>query len=187
MVAMPPNNSFITASIEYIEATKLAGWKFPKNWDRVCGYTGTGPFVAFYSEKDKLVWMDGHLYGSSTDTRLFFKDAVAYIHQRVGEAVQALGSDNRYPFGSLVPEVTAVFCLLVDRKDFSAWVARIPVAKEFLRQFPVQSVIQFPSYPPSILTQPCFSCTQGWRLDVNYEYTLCPECRGTKVIPILDN
>jgi hypothetical protein len=187
MVAVPPNNSFIAASIEYIEATKLAGWNFPKNWDRVCGYTGTGPFVAFYSEKDKLVWMDGHLYGSSTDTRLFFKDAVAYIHQRVGEAVQALGSDNRYPFGSLVPEVTAVFCLLIDRKDFSAWVARIPVAKEFLRQFPVQSVIRFPSYPPSILTQPCFNCTQGWRLDVNYEYTLCPECRGTKVVPILDN
>jgi len=187
MVAMSPDNSFTTASIEYIEATKLAGWRFPKNWDRVCGYTGTSPFVAFYSEKDRLVWTDGHLYGSSTDTRLFFRDAVSYIHQRVGEAVQALGSDNRYPFGSLVPQTPAVFCLMIDRDDYSAWVARIPVAREFLQQFPAQPSIQYPSYPPSILTQPCFNCTHGWVLGVNFEYNLCPDCRGTKVVPILDN
>lgn len=173
--------------IEHIEATKLASWKFPKNWDRVCGYMGTGPFVAFYSEKDRIVWTDGHLYGSSTDTRPFFMNAVAYIHQRVGEAVQALGSRNPYPFGSRLPEIAAVFCLLIDRKDCSAWVARIPVAEEFLRQFQVQPMIQLPGYPPGILTQPCFDCTHGWRLDVNYEYVLCPECRGMKVVPILDN
>jgi hypothetical protein len=72
MVAMSPNNPFATARIEYIEATQLSDWRFPKNWDRVCGYTGTSPFVAFYLDKDRLVWTDVHLYGSSTDTRLFF-------------------------------------------------------------------------------------------------------------------
>lgn len=153
-------------SIEYIEATKLASWKFPKNWDRVCGYMGTGPFVAFYSQQDRIVWTDGHLYGFSTDTRSFFKDAVAYIHQRVGEAVQASGSEIRYSFGSLFPEVAAVFCLITARKDYSACVA--PISKQEISAAisgaACGSILRL---FPDILTQPCFDCTHGWRLDVN--------------------
>jgi hypothetical protein len=30
---------------------------------------------------------------------------------------QALGSEIRYSFGSLLPEVAAVFCLIIDRKN----------------------------------------------------------------------
>jgi len=46
-------------------------------------------------------------------------------------------------------------------------------------------VIQLPAFPPTILTQPCFNCTHGWVLGENYEYEMCPDCRGTKVVPVI--
>ncbi len=176
-------------SIENIEATKFPQFLYPKNWDRVCGYLGTAPFVAFYTEETSLIWTDRHLYGSSETTYQFFVDAVLYNKQKVGQAVAALGYENRFPFGkpttALSPAQTAVFCLLIDRSDYSAWVARIQVAKEFMWQFPVTPVIQLPAFPPTILTQPCFNCTHGWVLDKRYEYRMCPDCHGTRVVPII--
>ena len=41
-------------SVENIEAVKFPNWFYPKNWDRVCGYLGTAPFVAFYTEETSL-------------------------------------------------------------------------------------------------------------------------------------
>jgi hypothetical protein len=116
-------------------------------------------------------------------------DAVLYNKQKVGQAVAALGYENRFPFGkpttAMSPAQTATFCLLIDRSDYSTWVARIQVAKEFMWQFPVTPVIQLPAFPPTILTQPCFNCTYGWLLGENYEYKMCPDCRGTKVVPVI--
>ena len=66
----------VLPSIENIEAVKFPNWLYPKNWDRVCGYLGTAPFVAFYTEETSLIWTDGHLYGSSETTYPFFVDVV---------------------------------------------------------------------------------------------------------------
>ncbi len=176
-------------SIEYIEAAKLANWLYPRNWDRVCGYLGSAPFVAFYTRDTSLIWTDSHHFGSNETTYQFFMDAVLYNKQRVGQAVAALGHDNRFPFGkprtAMSPAQTAFFCLLIDRSDCSAWVAPIQVAKEFMQQFPVTSLIQLPTFPPTILTQPCFNCTHGWVLGASYAYQACPDCHGTRVVPIL--
>jgi len=176
-------------SIENIEAVKFPNWFYPKNWDRVCGYLGTAPFVAFYTEETSLIWTDRHLYGSSETTYQFFVDAVLYNKQKVGQAVAALGYENRFPFGkpttAMSPAQTAFFCLLIDRSDYSTWVARIQVAKEFLWQFPVTEVIQLPAFPSTVLTQPCFNCTHGWVLTEQYEYIMCSDCRGTRVVPII--
>src|SRR5512138_3848330 len=86
-------------SIEYIEAAKLANWLYPRNWDRVCGYLGSAPFVAFHTRDTSLIWTDSHHFGSNETTYQFFMDAVLYNKQRVGQAVAALGHDNRFPFG----------------------------------------------------------------------------------------
>jgi hypothetical protein len=185
MTTLPP----LRQAIENIEAVKFANWFYPKNWDRVCGYLGTAPFVAFYTQETSLIWTDGHHYGSNETTYLYFVDAVLYNKQKVGQAVAALGHENRFPFGkpttTISPAQVAVVCLLIDRSDYSAWVARIQVAKKYLQQFPVSPLIQLPAFPPSILTQPCFSCTHGWVLSADYEYQACPDCHGTRVVPII--
>ena len=179
----------VAPSIENIEAVKFPDWLYPRNWDRACGYLGTAPFVAFYTEETSLIWTDGHLYGSSETTYPFFVDAVLYNKQKVGQAVAALGYENRFPFGKpttvMSPAQTAVFSLLIDRSNYSAWVAPIRVAKGFMQQFQVTPLIQLPAFPPTILTQPCFSCTHGWVLDGRYEYRECPDCHGTRVVPII--
>jgi hypothetical protein len=176
-------------SIENIEAVKFPNWLYPRNWDRVCGYLGTAPFVAFYTEETSLIWTDSHLYGASETTYPFFMDAVLYNRQKVGQSIAALGYKNRFPFGKPTTVVSAaqkaVFCLLIDRYDYSAWVARIKVAKQFMRQFPITPLIQLPAFPPSILTQPCFTCTYGWLLNESYEYSQCPDCHGARVVPII--
>ena len=176
-------------SIEKIEAVKFPNWLYPKNWDRVCGYLGTAPFLAFYTKETSLIWTDGHLYGSSETTYPFFVDAVLYNKQKVGQAVAALGYENRFPFGrpltAMLPAQRAVFCLIIDRGNYSAWVARISVAKQFMQQFPVTPMIQLPAFPSTILTQPCFNCTHGWVLDGSYIYQECPDCHGTRVVPII--
>ena len=179
----------ITPSINHIEAVKFPNWVYPKNWDRVCGYLGTAPFVAFHTKETSLIWTDGHLYGTSTITYPFFLDAVLYNKQKVGEAIAALGCENPFPFGKPTtvtsPSQTAVFCLLVDRTNYSAWVAPISAADAFMQQFPIRPSIQLPVFPPTMLTQPCFACTHGWILDQQYEYRRCPDCHGTRVVPIL--
>lgn len=176
-------------SIENIEAVKFPNWHYPKNWDRVCGYLGTAPFVAFYTKETSVTWTDGHLYGSSESTFPFFVDAVLYNKQKVGQAVAALGYENHFPFGKpttdMSPARTADFCLLIDRSNYSVWVARIWAAKQFMKQFPVTPLIQLPAFPLTILTQPCFNCTHGWILDEGYAYEVCPDCHGTRVVPIV--
>ena len=176
-------------SIEKIEAVKFPNWLYPKNWDRVCGYLGTAPFLAFYTKETSLIWTDGHMYGSSETTYPFFVDAVLYNKQKVGQAVAALGQKNSFPFGkpttALSPAQMAVFCLLIDRSNYSAWVARISVAKQFMQQFPVTPMIQLLAFPSTILTQPCFNCTHGWILDGTYAYRVCPDCHGTRVVPVI--
>jgi hypothetical protein len=178
----------ITSSIENIEAIKFPNWVYPKNWDRVCGYLGTAPFVAFYTKETSLAWTDGHLYGSSETRYPFFLDAVLYNKQKVGQAVAALGYENPFPFGKpatpILPARTAVFCLLIDRGNYSAWVAPIQAARKFMQQFPQAPKIQLPAFPPNMLTQPCFNCTHGWILDRHYEYRACQQCCGTTVRPI---
>ena len=179
----------VPPSIENIEAVKFPNWLYPKNWDRVCGYLGTAPFVAFYTEETSLIWTDGHLYGSSETTYPFFVDAMLYNKQKVGQAVAALGHENGFPFGkpttALSPAQTAVFCLIINRSNCSAWVTRIPVAKQFMQQFPASPLIRIPAFPTTILTQPCFNCTHGWILDSSYAYRVCPDCHGTRVVPII--
>ena len=176
-------------SIENIEAVKFPNWFYPKNWDRVCGYLGTAPFVAFYTEETSLIWTDGHLYGSSEATYPFFVDAVLYNKQKVGQAVAALGHKNRFPFGKPTTAIssaqTADFCLIIDRGNYGAWVAHIPVAIEFMKQFPATPLLRLSAFPPTILTQPCFKCTHGWILDWSYAYEMCPDCHGTRVVPII--
>jgi hypothetical protein len=54
-----------------------------------------------------------------------------------------------------------------------------------MRQFPVTQVIQLPVFPSTILTQPCFNCTHGWVLDGSYTYRVCPDCHGTRVVPLI--
>jgi hypothetical protein len=177
------------SSIENIEAVKFPNWSYPKNWDRVCGYLGTAPFVAFYTKEKSLVWVDGHRYGSNESTYPFFLDAVLYNKQKVGQAVAALGHENHFPFGkpttNLSPAQTAVFCLLIDRCNYNAWIAPIRAVKTFMKQFPVAPFFRLPAFPPSMLTQPCFNCTHGWVLDQQYEYTTCPDCHGTRAVPII--
>jgi hypothetical protein len=157
-----------TPSIDQIEAVKFPNWVYPGNWDRVCGYLGTAPFVAFHTKETSLIWTDGHLHGSSTSTYPFFLDAVLYNKQKVGQAVAALGCENPFPFGkpttATSPAQTAVFCLLIDRSNYSAWVAPIQAAKVFMQQVPTAPLIQLPVFPPTMLTQPCFNCTHGWVL-----------------------
>ena len=147
-------------SIENIEAVKFPNWHYPKNWDRVCGYLGTAPFVAFYTKETSVTWTDGHLYGSSESTYPFFVDAVLYNKQKVGQAVAALGYENRFPFGKPTTAMssarTADFCLLIDRSNYSAWVARIWAAKQFMKQFPVTPLIQLPAFPLTILNSTLF-------------------------------
>lgn len=176
-------------SIENIEAVKFPNWLYPRNWDRVCGYLGTAPFVAFYTEETSLIWTDGHLYGSSEAAYLFFVDAVLYNKQKVGQAVVALGHENRFPFGkpttAMSSAQTADFCLIIDRGNYSAWVARISVAIEFMKQFPVTPLLRLSAFPPTILTQPCFNCVHGWILDGSYAYEVCPDCHGARVVPII--
>lgn len=176
-------------SIENIEAVKFPNWHYPKNWDRVYGYLGTAPFVAFYTKETSVTWTDGHLYGSSESTYPFFVDAVLYNKQKVGQAVAALGYENRFPFGKPTTAMssarTADFCLIIDRSNYSAWVARIWAAKQFMKQFPVTPLIQPPAFPLTILTQPCFNCTHGWILNESYAYEVCPDCHGTRVVPIV--
>jgi hypothetical protein len=176
-------------SIQNIEAVKFANWLYPRNWDRVCGYLGTAPFVAFYTQETLLIWTDSHHHGFSETTYPFFLDAVLYNKQKVGQAMAALGHENRFPFGkpttAMSPSQGAVFCLLIDRSDYWAWVARISVAKQFMQQFPVAPLVKLPTFSPTVLTQPCFSCTHGWVLGTSYEYQACPECHGTRVVPIV--
>lgn len=178
----------ITSSIENIEAIKFPNWVYPKNWDRVCGYLGTAPFVAFYTKETSLIWTDGHHHGSSDTTYPFFLDAVLYNKQKVGQAVAALGYENPFPFGKpttpISPAQTAAFCLLIDRSNYGAWVAPVQAAREFMRQFPLAPVIKIPAFPPTMLTQACCNCTHGWILDKHYEYGTCQECCGTGVKPI---
>jgi hypothetical protein len=184
-----PTLSSAASSIENIEAVKFPNWCFPTNWDRVCGYFGTAPFVAFYTKETSLVWTDGHLYGSSETTYPFFLDAVLYNKQKVGQAVAALGHENPFPFGK--PKTTmssaqgALFCLLIDRSNYNAWIAPIQAAILFMQEFPVMPQIRFPVFPPSMLTQPCFNCTHGWLLNQQYEYRACPDCHGTRVVPVI--
>ena len=176
-------------SIENIEAVKFPNWHYPINWDRVCGYLGTAPFVAFYTKETSLIWTDSQLHGSSESTYPFFVDAVLYNKQKVGQAIAALGYENNFPFGKPATVKSsarmAEFCLPIDRSNYSAWVARIWAAKQFMKKFPVTPPIQLLAFPHTILTQPCFNCTHGWILDESYVYDMCPDCRGTRVTPII--
>jgi hypothetical protein len=147
-----------TPSIDNIEAVKFPNWVYPRNWDRACEYLGTAPFVAFHTKETSLIWTNGHLHGSSTVTYPFFLDAVLYNKQKVGQAVAALGCENPFPFGKPTTVTSAsqfaVFCLLIDRTNCSAWVASIPAAKEFMQQFPIAPLIQLPVFPPPCSRNP---------------------------------